>query len=162
MPFLDAPWLGGRKPKDFSPLIYTSSIKRKSEKCIKLNDFVGKIAMDENFTMAHLHQFIDLWVKVHEVHLFEDTDDDISGNLTTNGQYSARSAYKVQFIGPTSSFLHKTVWKVWTPLKAKFFSWLLTQNLIWTADRLQNGVGQIVAFVPLCKQTTESVSHRFI
>jgi hypothetical protein len=80
MPFWNALWLGGRKPKDISPLIYASSKEKKWKvhQGMNLNAWVGNISMDENFTMAHLHQFVDLWVKVHEVHLSEDTDDDIS------------------------------------------------------------------------------------
>jgi hypothetical protein len=35
MPFWDALWLGGRKPKDIDPLIY-SPTKEKSGKCIKV------------------------------------------------------------------------------------------------------------------------------
>jgi hypothetical protein len=27
---------------------------------MNLNTWVGNISMDENFTMAHLHQFVDL------------------------------------------------------------------------------------------------------
>jgi hypothetical protein len=56
---------------------------------------VGKIVMDENFAMVHLHQFVDLLVKVHKVHLTEEIEDDISWKLTTNGQYFVRSAYEV-------------------------------------------------------------------
>jgi hypothetical protein len=107
---------------------------------VKDNGWVGKIDM-ENFTWDHLHQFVNLWVKVHEVHLVEDTDDEISWNLTTNSQYSTKSAYELQFIGSISSFFQSVVWKAWAPPKEKFFAWLLTQNHIWTINRLQKSRG---------------------
>jgi hypothetical protein len=53
---------------------------------LKDNDWVGRITLDENFSMAHLHQFVHLWVKVQEVHLTEEIEDDISWKLTANGQ----------------------------------------------------------------------------
>jgi hypothetical protein len=94
------------KPKEIAPLIYASSHRKswKVNQALKVNAWVGKIAMDDNSTMDHLHQFVDLWVNVHEVHLVEDMDDDITWNLMANDQYSAKSAYKLQFIGSISSF----------------------------------------------------------
>jgi hypothetical protein len=95
-----------------------------------------KITMDEGFNLEHLTQFIVLWNKLLDVHLDEGIENTIAWKLTANGQYSAKSAYEVQFIGSTTSIMHKTVWKVWATPKAKFFAWLLMQNRIWTADRL--------------------------
>jgi hypothetical protein len=39
------------------------------------------------------------------------------GERTILGQVPA---YEVQFIGSTSSIMHKTVWQVWAPPKTKF------------------------------------------
>jgi hypothetical protein len=151
-PFWAAPWLGGRKPIDVAPLIYNIS-KRKSWKvCDALNGnaWVHKITLDEDFSMDHLLQFVELWSLLLHVHLDDQVEDSISWNLTANWQYSAKSAYEVQFIGSTLSIMHKTVWKVWATPKAKFFAWLLLQNRIWTADRLQKkGVGPIVVYALL-------------
>jgi hypothetical protein len=138
-PFWAAPWLGGRKPIDVALLIYNIS-KRKSWKvCDALNGnaWVHKITLDQNFSMDHLLQFVELWSLLLHVHLDDQVEDSISWNLTANGQYSAKSAYEVQFLGSTLSIMHKTVWKVWATPKEKFFAWLFLQNRIWTADRLQ-------------------------
>ncbi|KAK1604703.1 hypothetical protein QYE76_028376 [Lolium multiflorum] len=137
--FWDAPRLEGRKPKDIAPLIFASS-KRKSwkvNKALESNAWVRKITLDESFTTDHLSQFVELWVELQGVHLNEEDADDISWKLTANGQYSAKSAYELHFLGSTFSSLHKTVWKAWAPPKVKFFAWLLAQNRIWTVDRLQ-------------------------
>jgi hypothetical protein len=32
--------------------------------------------------------------------------------------------------------MEMVVWKAWAPSKCKHFSWLIIQNLVWTADRL--------------------------
>jgi hypothetical protein len=63
--------------------------------------------------------------------------DDIVWRLTPNGQYSAKSAYDLQFIGTTLSSLDKTIWKAWAPPKVKFFVWLANQNRIWMANQLE-------------------------
>jgi hypothetical protein len=162
--FWDATQLEGGKPKDIAPLIFASS-KRKSwkvNKALEGNAWVRKITLDESFTTDHLSQFVELWVKLQGVHLNEEVADDISWKLTANGQYSAKSAYELQFLGSTFSSLRKTVWKAWAPPKVKFFAWLLTQNRIWTVDRLQKWGWTNSGLCPLCKQVTELVSHLFI
>jgi hypothetical protein len=69
------------------------------------------IKLGNDFTMAHFSQFLDLWTLCQGVQLHEAVDDDITWNITANGQYSAKSAYKVQFIGSAASYLHKSVWR---------------------------------------------------
>jgi hypothetical protein len=97
-----------------------------------------------------------------DVHLDEGIENTIAWKLTANGEYSAKSAYVVQFIGSTTSIMHKTVWKVWATPKAKFFAWLLMQNRVWTADRLQKRGWPNCGLCPLCKQVTESACHLFV
>jgi hypothetical protein len=82
--------------------------------------------------VEHLRQFAILWDCLQEIHLLEDVEDDIIWNITANGQYSAKSAYDVQYLGSTFSIMHKTVWKAWATPKEKLFSWLLLQNRVWT------------------------------
>jgi hypothetical protein len=96
------------------------------------------------------------------IHLNELVEDDISWRLTSNGQYSAKSAYEVQFLGLIKSPMYDTVWKAWAPPKTKFFAWLVTQNRVWTADRLAKRGWPNCGLCPLCKQCVESVNHLFI
>jgi hypothetical protein len=42
--------------------------------------------------------FISLWSKIQSIHL-SNSPDKASWNLTTDGQYSATSAYDIQFTG---------------------------------------------------------------
>jgi hypothetical protein len=61
--------------------------KRKSwkvNKALEANTWVGKINLDENFTIHHLSQYINLWAKLQEVHLIEEIEDTISWRLMTN------------------------------------------------------------------------------
>ena len=91
---------------------------------------------EEEFSINHVRQFIDLWVKLQNVNLQDNIEDTIVWNLSANGEYSAKSAYKAQFFGSYSSDMKTLIWKAWAPPKTKFFAWLALQNRLWTADRL--------------------------
>jgi hypothetical protein len=98
---------------------------------------VKKIDLGKSNNMEQLKQFVELWVLIDNIQLREDVEADIVWRLMANGEYSSKSAYEIQFIGFIASNMNKLVWRAWAPLKVKFFAWLLLQNMIWTADRLQ-------------------------
>jgi hypothetical protein len=162
-PFWHAPWLDGRKPKDIAPLIFQISSHKKSKvaQAMKNNIWTSRIALGNNFTLEHLSQCAHLWGLLQNVDLQDDVEDNITWRLMANGDYSAKSAYDMQFMGAISSSIYETVWKAWAPPKVKFFAWLATQNRIWTADRLAKRGWPNCGACPLCKQTTESVHHLF-
>jgi hypothetical protein len=56
---------------------------------------------------------------------------------TMDGSYSAKSVCEMQFDGSLESSFPTKVWQVWAPSRCKFFIWLMLQNRVWTADRLQ-------------------------
>jgi hypothetical protein len=107
-------------------------------------------------------QYISLWVKLADVTLQEDIDGEIAWNLTKNGQYSSKSAYRTQFFGATSSPIASSVWKIWTSSKIKFFSWLVLQNCPWTNDRLEKQGWPNCGNYPLCKRVLESIDHLLV
>jgi hypothetical protein len=122
-PFWQAPWLHGRRPIDVAPLIFEIS-KRKNwvvAKALHGNSWVAKIDLEKNFTIEHFNQFLELWTHLSTIHLNELVEDDISWRLASNGQYSAKSAYEVQFLGLIKSLMYDTVWKARAPPKTKFF-----------------------------------------
>jgi hypothetical protein len=53
---------------------------------MKENAWIRKITLDDNFTVEHLRKFAILWDCLQKVHLLEDVEDDITWNLTANGQ----------------------------------------------------------------------------
>jgi hypothetical protein len=86
--------------------------------------------LSRNFTFEHLVQFVALWELLQDVQLDDSMEDDISWKLTDDGQYSVKSAYKLQFLGSTFSSLHNSIWKGWVPPEIKSFTWLALQNRI--------------------------------
>uniref|UniRef100_A0A453JIX7 Uncharacterized protein n=1 Tax=Aegilops tauschii subsp. strangulata TaxID=200361 RepID=A0A453JIX7_AEGTS len=59
---------------------------------------------------------------VHDLHLDQQTDDDIIWKHANDGSYSAATAYKAQFLGLTLSPMDFMIWKAWAPPKIKFFA----------------------------------------
>jgi hypothetical protein len=62
-------------------------------------------------TADELNQFVILWGKIQEVHL-SNTPDLIIWTLTTDGQYSAASAYEIQFLGRVERNELAKTWKI--------------------------------------------------
>jgi hypothetical protein len=116
----------------------------------------------DDFSLEHLSQFVELWGLIQNFHLNEDLKDDITWKLTESGHYSSKSAYELQFLGSTFSTLYNSMWKMWAPPKIKFFTWLVFQNRVWTADRLEKRGWPNCGTCPLCDQCTESVDHLLV
>ena len=88
-------------------------------------------------------------------------EDKITWLHTADGQYTARSAYRIQFLGMASSMTAKITWKTKAPPKCRFFTWLMLQNRIWTAARLMLRQWPNDYFCQLCVRNLETVSHLF-
>ena len=109
--FWDAPWINGLKPKDTAHLIYLASQKKKSKvaNALHADSWIAKIKLDDNFSFAHVEQFVDVRLKLRNVHLNEEMEDSIVCDPSPNGEYSAASAYKAQFMGAISNDMKKMV-----------------------------------------------------
>jgi hypothetical protein len=90
--------------------------------------------------------FFKLWEMTQHVHLDIDTLVSIIWKFGKDGSYSAISAYKMQFLGHTTSPILSMVWRPWASPKCKTFAWLVIRNLVWTADNYINGDAQIAVF----------------
>jgi hypothetical protein len=118
----------------------------------------------QDFTVPLLDEFVQLWGPVEDAG-FQPEDlelDTILWTRTSSGDYSAKSAYKMQFEGGIFSSFPKTVWKVWAPSCCKFFLWLLLQNRVWTADRLSLREWPNSYFCQQCHRNLETGNHLFI
>ena len=162
-PFWDSPWLLGRKLKDIAPLIYEASTRKnwKVREALHGDAWILKIGRNTIVSGAHILQFFTLWMLVHDLHLDQQTDDDIIWKHANDGSYSAATAYKAQLLGLTLSPMDFMIWKAWAPPKVKFFAWLAIQDRIWTADRLERRGWKNCGLCPLCSREQESGAHLF-
>lgn len=159
--FWEDPWLNGRRPKDIAPLIYKGSKRRKCtvNKALDNDSWTSNINTQDGLSLDHIIQFTNLWEMTHGIHLDPSTTDSILWKLTKDGCYSSKSAYTMQFFGHPKSCMPSLVWKPWAPPKCKIFAWLIIQNRVWTADRLQKRGWPNCGTCKLCNQAQESASH---
>ena len=74
-------------------------------------------------SVDQMDSFVELWDLVQAVQL-SDGQDTISWRWTTDGAYTAKSAYNAQFLGSYSSFRGAglSVWQAEAEGKHKFFA----------------------------------------
>jgi hypothetical protein len=107
---------------------------------------------------AEMAELISLWALVSEVELSEN-EDEIRWRWTTNGHYTARSAYKAQLNGSYCTFDASAIWKAKDESKHRFFAWLLVQGKILTADKLLVRNWPCNPICSLCDQEPETAEH---
>jgi hypothetical protein len=54
-------------------------------KATKNDGWIAMIHIDGDFNSAHMKQFVDLWIKLHDFHFDEDVEDTIFWTLTDVG-----------------------------------------------------------------------------
>lgn len=161
--FWNSSWMDGRVPARLFPRLFAHS--RRKQRCVKdaiknLN-WVWDIAYSLNFEL--LDEFFRLWTAVQNAGIDLDTteEDSIIWTLESSGEYSARSAYAIQFAGNIQSNHPRVIWNVWASPRHKFFVWLLLQNRLWTAARLQLRGWDNNYFCVLCERNLETAHHLF-
>jgi hypothetical protein len=96
---------------------------------------------------------------VQQVNLQAANQDKITWTLTTDGKYTAKSAYDAQFFGQIQQPQLQYVWKIRVEGKVQTFLWLLLQNRKWTAERLRaRGLPHDDKYF-LCDQEFETAKH---
>jgi hypothetical protein len=74
-------------------------------------------------TKELLNEFILLFSTLNEVHLSEERDSIVWKWMVT-GEYSAASAYEVQFLGAFPRYIASTIWQAKAEPPCRFFAWL--------------------------------------
>ena len=128
--FWESAWVAAHRPRDIAPDLY-SMTKRKNRKlheALPDNQWIRDIMVGSNFSQHHLQQFVELWLALRETSLNPGMEDTIRWKWMANGEYTAASAYRAQFLGSVKMDLHLLIWKPWVPPKCKFFAWLIIKN----------------------------------
>lgn len=109
-------------------------------------------------TETALRQYIELWTQLNQFQL-TDQEDSIIWRFAADGQYSATSAYAVQFAGTFADERWNMIWKAKLESKCRFFAWLLLQLRLPTSDRIIRRGGQAQPICKLCHTREESILH---
>jgi len=117
--------------------------------------------IDYNLNQELIVEYVQLWEELENIALLDSQQDSITWILTPDGTYSAKSAYAMHFIGNTQCQTATQTWKTKAPPKCKFFIWLMLQNRIWTAARLQIRGWPNEYFCQVYLRSLETTHHLF-
>jgi hypothetical protein len=124
--FWKSSWIHGQAPKNIEPSLFKKAKKKnilffhalRTNRWIQL--CLPCIREDE------IKDFVTLWQAISNMHDLNNLEDTISWRWTTDGQYSASSAYNIQFSTNFCTMKICSIWKAKTELKCRFFVWTLT------------------------------------
>lgn len=102
--------------------------------------------------------YLHLWQLLANVQLSSQPDQ-TRWRWTANGEYTARSAYRMLHSGSTPLAGHNLIWRTWAPLKVKIFLWLALRRRHWTRDRRRRHGLDAQDNCYLCDQDPESINH---
>jgi hypothetical protein len=156
-----SPWVQGNTLASMFPNLFRQSRRKNRSVAAALTDETWIKGLMHDVTPDMLGEYIMLWMLIDEV-AFDPTNqqsDEITWTRTANGEYSASSAYLMQFQGYAETNFRSLIWQVWAPSKVKFFVWLILQNRVWTVDRLLQRQWPNEYFCPLCIRNLETSMH---
>ncbi|XP_040254755.1 uncharacterized protein [Aegilops tauschii subsp. strangulata] len=126
--WLDA-WLEGQAPCLIAPDIFNITACKHRTVASTLTDGHWIRDLQGRITADTLPSFVALWTKVAAAAPLVATEiDSFEWRFSTNGCYSAHSAYMLQFTGSVAYGAMSMIWRTWAPAKHKFFAWLLAQK----------------------------------
>jgi hypothetical protein len=105
-----------------------------------------------------LHQFVELWRQLRQIGLTQGSDT-IQWIFNVSAQYTAKSAYQVQFKGSIAETSWDSIWKAKVETKCKIFTWLLLQRRLPTNDRIIRRGNQAYPTCILCQTADEKTLH---
>jgi len=156
--FWNSSWVRGHALRDLAPNLYKLAWRKGLTVREEIENGTWTRGLWRMSTAAEIAEFILLWEAVTGVQFSEATDE-ISWKWTANGRYSSKSAYEIQFVGSYSSFNSQAIWKAKAEGKHRFFSWLLVQGKIQTADNLLAKGVECNPVCVLCDQENETAAH---
>jgi hypothetical protein len=152
-------WLEGQAPRNIAPALFDKS-KRKNFSVFKaLTNQVWIANLGHLTTTEELYQFVLLWGKLQNVVLDPEVQDAISWRWTVDGEYTAQSAYKIQFEGSRRKPVMMQIWKAKTEPKCKVFAWLLLHQKVLTANNLAKRGWPHDPICKLCRIENETPQH---
>jgi hypothetical protein len=91
--------------------------------------------VEGDLTIEGCLQCVRLWEEIDRVPHNAMEPDSFSWKGSADGRYSAKDTYMMLCQGGTEFAMYKPIWKSFTPLKCKYFSWLALKYRLWTSDR---------------------------
>jgi hypothetical protein len=152
-------WSGKGRLRDIAPHLYKVASRKKRPVAKELQNENWITAVSRLNSVDQLRDFLLVASITADINLDPLQPDSISWIWTTDGSYSAKSAYKAQFIGTFSRFTTTKIWKAYAEPKCTMFSWLVLHGKILTADRLATRGWPHDPTCQLCLHAPETACH---
>jgi hypothetical protein len=154
-------WLDGSSVAEIAPNVAKMVSRRRITACSVREGLAGQWLRDcgPDMDEAALPEFFMLWQRLANVQLVPEREDVLLWRWSTDGIYSAQSAYRAFFAGQVRAPISEEIWRSRAPYSCKFFAWLASKNRCWTADRLRRRGLPCPSACPLCDQEPETLQH---
>ncbi|KAI4997019.1 hypothetical protein ZWY2020_052361 [Hordeum vulgare] len=152
-------WLNGMSPRDIAPSLFAGSSRkgRTVHDALLRDNWIDDL--QRNWHDDMMYELINLSNLLDQTNLHTTINNSITWKLTSDGKYSARTAYLLQFEGMIQYNLHTSIWRAWAPPKCKIFLWTAMQRKILTTDILLLRGWDSNYFCPLCMRSLETAAH---
>jgi len=156
--FWEATWLNGQAPRDIAPRLYKLAWRKHLTVQEQMENMKWTRGLWRMTSEEEMIEFVVLWDLVESVELTPE-DDKIIWKWTSHGDYTAKSAYEIQFRGSFCSFRPTAIWRAHAEEKHRFFAWLLVQEKLLTADKLMARNWSCNPTCSLCSAQPECAQH---
>jgi hypothetical protein len=157
--FLRDPWLEGQCILDQAPDLYRCCTLRGLTVAQALHEGKWLRHFKRDLPAAALSQFLTIHGRLENVQLQHGVKDSITWKWSSDGQYTATSAYSMQFEGLHMFGFIKPMWRSEAPLKCRIFTWLAALGKCSTADHLEMKRIPHNAACVLCLSHHETALH---
>uniref|UniRef100_A0A8R7V8T8 Reverse transcriptase zinc-binding domain-containing protein n=1 Tax=Triticum urartu TaxID=4572 RepID=A0A8R7V8T8_TRIUA len=154
-------WLLGQCPKIIAPALFKISARKNRTIHEALQAETWLSDLSRGLTDQMLPELLRLAALLDTVQLHDGQDDSIAWHFTESHEYTARSAYLLQFEGSVPMENYNLIWRAWAPEKCRFFIWTAALGRILTADVLLRRGWENNYFCTLCERNLETTAHLF-
>ncbi|PVH64828.1 hypothetical protein PAHAL_2G364400 [Panicum hallii] len=124
--FWQSTWLNEQAPMDRFPDLFKWAWRKNKTVKEELQNQNWTRGLWRMQTSEEMASFVELWDLVQNVQLTDEQDRN-TWRWTTDGIYTAKSAYNAQFHGSFNTFGEEDIWRAEAEGNHKFFAWLLIQ-----------------------------------
>jgi hypothetical protein len=145
-------WLHGQYIADLAPRLFAVIPKRRTKQRTIQDALTNQTWISDikgARTVGVIVDYLLLWDVLSDFLLQPNVEDRHIWWFSSDGQYSARTAYKVLFVGSTSFEPCERIWKTWALPKCCFFVWLVAHNRFGQQIAL-HVVGSLILSTALC------------
>ncbi len=148
-------------PKHLAPRLFSLAKRKRNTVHHELTSNNWIFSFRQITTIEEIHKLISLGALIQNVQLFPSLPDDILWKFSSNGIYTSKSAYLLQFQGIFATTDFAKIWSAPAEPKHRFLGWLILHQKTLTAQNLLQCHQPCDWICPLCRDAFEDTAHLF-